>query len=631
MCGILGGWYLNFDKKDVSRIEEAMNLLKNRGPNDQSYEHFSNLNGNIILGHTRLSIIDLSKGGNQPMHSSNGRYSIIFNGEIYNYKELRQKLMTLGYSFSTESDTEVLLNAWTHWKEACLQQLIGMFAFVVYDKKLNLLTCVRDSFGIKPFFYSLNQNQFVFASTIQALIKMRDTRPKANIQRSYDYLVYADYDSQEQSFIDGVKHLLPGQLVTYNLNTNSLSKPKKWWEFSINPQYAMLNFKDASEAVRELFLQNVALHLRSDVPLGAALSGGIDSSAIVCAMRHIEPDLPIHTFSFTANQKDISEEKWVDIINGYINAIPHKVYATEQDLAQDLDDMIDAQGEPFGSTSIYAQYKVFKLAKENNIIVTLDGQGADELLAGYQGYPTQRILSLIEHKKLLHCLKFINHWQKWPNRSYIKGILHLSRALMPDQISSLTYFLKNNGAIPAWINKELIHSANTITNPPLYEKEPEFKGKRVIEMLHYALTQKGLPELLRHGDRNSMRFSIESRVPFLTLPLANLLLSLPEHYLISEQGETKSVFREAMRGIVPDSILNRRDKIGFATPEKDWLFKIAPVVREWLLESQGIELLKSDKLLKEFDNIIAGKKPFSWQLWRWINFTRWHNKMIQGS
>lgn len=630
MCGILGGWLSKIDESDTNKIMQAMASLKNRGPNDQNYEIFNNeQHGQVFLGHTRLSIIDLSNGGHQPMHSEDKRFLIVFNGEIYNYKELRYELTQQGYSFRSDSDTEVLLKAWIHWGSSCLERLVGMFAFVVYDKSKNTLTCVRDAFGIKPFFYHVDDKSFIFASTIQALLKLRKTSPQVNIQRCYDYLVYADYDSQEQSFIDGVRHLLPGQLMIFNLETSSLSEAKTWWRPSSPPQKNQLSFKAAAEEVRDLFLANISLHLRSDVPLGAALSGGIDSSAVVCAMRHIERDAPIHTFSFIADNKSLSEECWVDQINHHVQAIPHKIAANGQDLTNDLDDMIKSQGEPFGSTSIYAQYRVFKLAKEHGITVTLDGQGADELLAGYQGYPTQRIASLLEQGKFIQAAQFIHQWQKWPNRGLKKGLLHLAQSILPNDLLHLTNHFRGIKPMPDWFDEHYLMDHHIKTKFNNIKKETQFKGNRVIEMLGLSLQQKGLPELLRHGDRNSMRFSIESRVPFLTIPMANLLLSLPEHYLISNSGETKSVFREAMRDLVPDSVLNRRDKIGFATPEKDWLFNMAPHIRAWLEDSRDIPFLQSKVLLNHFDAVISGKKLFTNQLWRWINFTRWHRHIIQ--
>ena len=627
MCGILGGWLLDPQASFVTDISAAMHALKHRGPDAQHYEIFNaQKKGQILFGHTRLSIIDLSLAGQQPMQTSDGRYTIVFNGEIYNYRELRHQLHQMGYHFHSNSDTEVLLTAWQEWGSSCLQHLLGMFTFVIYDKQAQTLTSVRDAFGIKPFFYTNAPGRFLFASEQRALLTLNGKKPTINWQRSYDYLVHGDYDSQDQTFFQDVWHLLPGQMMVFDLTTATLSTPVSWWTPNTTER-SDLTFSDATELLRKQFLQNIRLHLRSDVPLGAALSGGIDSSAVVCAMRYIEPEIPIHTFSYIAQGSDVSEEHWIDCVNDHIHAVPHKLIATAEELTYDLDDMILAQGEPFGSTSIYAQYRVYKLAKESGITVTLDGQGADELLAGYHGYPGERLLSLLEQRNLLSTLKFASNWGRWPGRSYKKAWMHLGSILLPDSIYNQTLRFVGINSSPNWLNIKLLKDAGVSLREIRIHKDPNNKGRRVVEKLASSLQQKGLSELLRHGDRDSMRFSVESRVPFLTLPMADLLLSLPENYLISNSGETKSVFRAAMRGIVPDEILDRRDKIGFATPEKDWLLSIAPTARNWLQDSENVPFLNRDALLANFDAVVKGKAPFGLHVWRWINFVRWHQQL----
>jgi asparagine synthase (glutamine-hydrolysing) len=557
------------------------------------------------------------------MHSDDGRFVIVFNGEIYNYRELRAELSREGHPFHTDSDTEVLLAAWRVWGRTCLPRLLGMFAFVVFDRNKQVLTCVRDAFGIKPFFYSCDDGEFLFASEMNALLGLRSTAPSISWQRSYDYLTQADYDSQEQSFMEGVKHLMPGCIMEFDLPAQNLSTQAKWWQPSIQER-ADLSFKQAAEQVREQFLQNIRLHLRSDVPLGAALSGGIDSSAVVCAMRHLVPDAPIYTFSYIARGSPTSEECWVDRVNAYTGAHGFKVEATGAELAQDLDDLIAAQGEPFGSTSIYAQYRVFKLAKESGITVTLDGQGADELLAGYNGHPSLRMKSLIDGGHYVRAFAFADSWRKWPGRNSSTAIKSLGSALLPERLHGLLKSrMHKERYMPPWLDIDLLREAGVRLGPSAVAYGDETKGRSVVGHLASSLQHRGLPELLRHGDRNSMRFSIESRVPFLTIPLADLLLSLPEEYLISQRGETKSVFRAAMRGIVPDDVLDRRDKIGFETPEKVWLLGMSPIVRGWLEEGADVPFLNKKALLNNFDLVAEGKAPFSWQLWRWINFVRW--------
>lgn len=627
MCGITGGWW----RLGVSGIQEgvcaALASMRERGPDDQGYEVEAAAQGVVALGHTRLSIIDLTPGGHQPMHSSDRAVSIVFNGEIYNYRELRKELKALGHSFTSDSDTEVLLSAWRQWGRACLPRLVGMFAFVVLDRGQGTLTCVRDAFGIKPFYYTLEQGNFLFASEIPAIKALKQEKVRLDWQRAYDYLVHADYDSGPRTFLEGVLHLLPGHVLTFDTRSGRLSAAEHWWQPTIVERQDM-SFAAAAELLRERFLESIRLHLRSDVPLGAALSGGVDSSAVVCAMRHIEPELPINTFSYIARGSAVSEESWVDMINRHVGATPHKVVVTPGELAQDVDDMIRAQGEPFGSTSIYAQYRVFKLAKENGVTVTLDGQGADEMLAGYAGYPGQRLRSLIEKGRLGEAWDFLNQWAQWPGRSRKLGAEQLMAEYAQGPVYDALRRLSGRSDSPAWLDAGALEERGIVRRYPRQRAAPQEAGRRVVAELALSLTRRGLPALLRHGDRNSMRFSVESRVPFLTLDMADLLLSLPESFLISPQGETKHIFRAAMRGIVPDQVLNRRDKIGFSTPEQEWLSSMALTAQGWLRESSDVPFIKKDEMLKQFDRIVAGDRAFSWQAWRWINFARWHDHFL---
>lgn len=628
MCGILGVALSGRHSDGLDRrIRAGMEELKHRGPDARGVEAYTVAGELVHLGHARLSIIDLTSGGLQPMSLKSGRYTIVFNGEIYNYKELREELKQQGFQFASDSDTEVLLAAWATWGIACLPRLVGMFAFVVLDKVEGTLTCVRDAFGVKPFFYAWGSSGFQFASEAPALIALRPERTSLNWQRAYDYLVHGDYDSRPETLFEGVLHLSPGHMLVVDLAEHSVSEEIRWWVPSIKERRD-LSFEEAAEHVRESFLQSIRLHLRSDVPLGAALSGGVDSSAVVCAMRHVAPDHAIHTFSYVAAGSDANEEHWADLVNAHVGAVAHKVVVTPQELARDLDDMIRAQGEPFGSTSIYAQYRVYRLAKESGITVTLDGQGADEMLAGYNGYPGQRLRSLLETGHWGRAAQFLNAWSGWPDRSRSTG-LKLTVAEMTDgALYQVLRRLSGRQTVPAWIRSDALAQDHVSLRHPKQRPALDGRGRRVMAELAHSLSKRGLASLLRHGDRNSMRFSVESRVPFLTLEQAELLLSLPENYLISQSGETKSIFRAAMRGIVPDAILDRKDKIGFQTPEQLWLTSMAGTVREWLRADIGLPFLDQAEILREFEDIICGRKAFSWQVWRWINFIRWHQHFL---
>lgn len=625
MCGIAGGWFPGDQSRLAPRVEAALHAMRLRGPDDQGYEFITHSSGTVVLGHTRLSIIDLSPAGHQPMHTPSGRFSIVFNGEIYNYLELRTELKNLGVHFKTNSDTEVLLAAWEHWGEGSLKRLIGMFAFAVFDQELATLTCVRDGFGIKPLFITREGRNFAFASELSAVAALKQKKVELDWQRSYDYLVHGDYDSGSRTFFSDVTHLLPGHAITLDLRSGLLRESTRWWSPSVTK--SSITFQDATEQLREKFLNNVRLHLRSDVALGAALSGGLDSSAVVCAIHHVEPDLPIKTFSYIAKDSPLSEENWVDQVNAATRATAHKILVHPQEMVADLDDMIRAQGEPFGGTSIYAQYRVFRAARDQGVTVTLDGQGADELLAGYSGYPGQRLLSLLDEGKLTQAISFLHNWSAWPGRSRMAGLKRLIGELASGS-PAYDHLRRWNGEndLPNWLDADVLRAGNVKTGFLPKKQSKNDNGRRVAAALREALTANGLPALLRHADRNSMRFSVESRVPFLTTDLAEFVLTLPEEYLISNQGETKHIFRAAMRGIVPDEILDRRDKIGFATPEADWLRLLLPTMRQWLQEDLKLPFIKHQTLLKAFEAAVKGTQQKPSQVWRWINFYRWYTQ-----
>lgn len=622
MCGVIGGFDSTFKADLELRMKKGMSQLQNRGPDGYGLDCFDVSGKAVYLGHTRLSIIDLTQSGHQPMSGQDGRYTIVFNGEIYNYKELREELKAKGCVFISDSDTEVLLIAWETWGDACLTRLVGMFAFAVLDRSNNELTCVRDAFGIKPFFYSHENESFLFASDVRALLALKPVNPQVNWQRAYDYLVHGLYDSNEETFFDGVMQLKPGHKLVINLNEKKACTPERWWKPQI-AERSDLSFEEAVQRVRENFLHSVRLHLRSDVPIGAALSGGLDSSAVVCAMRHVAPDQPIHTFSYIAAGSPVNEEKWVDIVNGHVGAHAHKMVVTPQELAHDLDSMIRAQGEPFGSMSIYAQYRVYQLAKENGITVTLDGQGADEMLGGYIGFPGERVRSLLDMRHPLEAFEFLGQWTQWPGRTMSMGVKAALAELTTGMPHELMRGVAGMNKTPEWIDGQKAAEMGILSRVERFRSGSEAKGRRMIAQMKNMLIRHGLPGLLRHGDRNSMQFSVESRVPFLTIDQVEFSLSLPENYLVSDKGETKYVFRRAMEGIVPDEILLRKDKIGFEPPERDWLISIADQAREWLREDLKIPFIRHEILLAEFEDVIAGRRPFSWQVWRWINFYRW--------
>jgi asparagine synthase (glutamine-hydrolysing) len=633
MCGIAG--LVHYDRSPIN--SELLNIigksLRERGPDDFGFLGYATnkpvkitrqaeeLQGYpIALLHRRLSILDLSEGGRQPMDTVDGRYHIVFNGEIYNYIEIRDTLKAKGYHFRTTSDTEVLLNGYAHWGKDILNHLVGMFAFAILDIELQKLFLARDFFGIKPLYYVSNHGRFGFASEIKALLELPGMSRKVEGQSLYDYLTCGMTDHGDRTLFADIKQIPAAHYIEVDVSNCQEIKPIRYWQLELN-HYQDLSFDQAASQLRELFLDSIALHLRSDVPVGAALSGGIDSSSIVAAMRYLEPKLEIHTFSYVADDPAINEEHWVDIMGQHANTVVHKVRATPDELVADLDYLISVQDEPFGSTSIYAQHRVFRLAHETGIKVMLDGQGADELLGGYRSYLSSRLESLTRQKKWLNALIFLHRSSQLPD----VNILEIgAKNLLPSQVKRLLISLQHRQPSTDWLNRSWF-AERGIGSTVLWQGE----GKDVLrDRLYQTLHQTSVPMLLRYEDRNSMAHSLESRVPFLTPTLASFVFSLPESYIIDDKGVTKSIFRQAMRGIVPDTILDRQDKIGFATPEKKWLTALSPWVEKTLQSdiARQIPVLNIEAVQKEWENVLQDNKVFNFRIWRWVNLIHWADK-----
>ena len=639
MCGIFG-WIPTQKSASRSPVPVAHALtaaLRHRGPNDAGFLVFPAADlfrpideaapsdgapFALLLGQTRLSIIDLSPAGHQPMRSPDGRYTLVYNGEIYNYRELRQELEHQGCRFRTATDTEVLLQALMAWGRAALPRLTGMFAFALFDARRRSLFCARDCFGIKPFYWYSGETGFCFASEVPALLKFPGVPRKVDGASAYQYLCYGQYDVGAATMLAGVHALPPAHCAEIFLDTPDVVETERWWQPEI-ADACTLPVEDAAEHLRHLFLDSVRLHLRSDVPLGIALSGGIDSSAITCVVRHLESDAALHTFSFIAAGSDVSEERWATLVAEKTGVIRHVVTVEPRELAEDMDALLLAQGEPFGSTSIYAQYRVFRLARECGVTVTLDGQGADELLAGYQGYPGQRMASLLRRGRLVAAARFLRAASGWPGRSASYILQRTFDEFVPAPLLRQALRLVGRNPRPAWLDMPRLAGEGVALLPRNLRQKLFSSPNKVKQKLATQLVWNGLPQLLRHGDRNSMAHSIESRVPFLTREMAEFCLSLPEHYLVDETGRSKSVFRRAMRGLVPDAVLDRRDKIGFATPERQWLTTLAPWVDATLSGGASVPYMRLDAARRQWRAIQDGRAPFSWSVWRWLNYTRW--------
>ena len=629
MCGFLGWYGCEGPTFESALLESLRTCLRHRGPDDEGLHwgerssQSPEMAGAMVreaMVHNRLSVIDLSECGHQPMYSEDGRYSIVYNGEIYNYQELRAELETLGHSFRSHSDTEVLLRCYLQWGRNCLERLVGMFAFAVLDLWEGQLFLARDFFGIKPLYYTRWRGGIAFASEIKALLKLPGVDRTANAQRVYQYLRFGVSDHGGDTLFAGIQQLPAAHWIQFGAGAAHAAEPVRYWNLDAQERID-LSFAEAAGRLRELFLDSVRLHLRSDVPVGAALSGGIDSSSIVMAMRLLEPQLEIHSFSFIAEDAAISEERWVDVIGKTARARVHKVRASAEELVRDLDPLIRIQDEPFGSTSIYAQYRVFRRASEAGIKVMLDGQGADELLAGYRPYLAARAASLVRQRRWQELLQFVGIAGREPGMSAtFLAMLSLGH-LIPPRVQGALRLITGQGGTPRWLKEDWFQARNVSAGSLGYTEGDDVLRNQLIR----STSETSLPHLLRYEDRNSMAWSIESRVPFLTPQLARFLFALPEEYHIGRDGTSKAVFRAAMRGIVPDSVLDRRDKIGFATPELDWVRAIEPFVQATLASEAAGRCPFIDRAAarKEWERVSAGEQPYKFHVWRWLNMVRW--------
>jgi asparagine synthase (glutamine-hydrolysing) len=629
MCGISGIIFNSTNCIEADTCASVFRALKHRGPDDNGWIAYSSekqliqgksprriSNARFVFFHTRLSIIDLSEAGRQPMLTDDGALSITYNGEIYNYLELKNELKQEGYRFTTQTDTEVLLNVYRCWGIEGLKRCEGMFAFALFDKRKNKIILARDFFGIKPLYFSKTKDGILFSSEIGALLKYPGISKELNHQKIYDYLRFGLTDHGNKTILDRIQQLPPAHYLEINLNNPQIATPRRYWQ--IKQKKFEGSFKEAAETIRHIFLKNVERHLRTDVPFGAALSGGIDSSAIVMAVRHLEPDADINTFSYIAEGKK-SEEKWIDIVNNAAKTKPHKIRKTRQDLVNNLEELIQIQGEPFGTTSIFAQYSVFHAAKEAGIKVMLDGQGADEIFAGYLELTGAQLATLFRSRHFCKAMKLLHYAGKLPGNSNSLVIYNAVDCLLPTCVQKPLRKLVGKNIAPKYLNIDWFKKHGTSIRSTKYTRK-----KNVLKTILRNSFNTGLPHLLRYEDRNAMSASIESRVPFLTPSLVEFVLSLPNEYLISNDGTTKAVLREALTPLVPKEILNRRDKIGFETPEKSWLTGLGAWANETLKTvTNDIPPLNIDQAKKQWESVLAGSESYTPEIWRWINFIRW--------
>jgi asparagine synthase (glutamine-hydrolysing) len=660
MCGIAG--ILTRDGRlDLDRLHAFSRLLRHRGPDDEGIAVFDPDQGvSLTLGgvdtpddayksplryapgrsearggavrrpaearfrvglvNRRLSILDLSPAGHGPMCDAEGECWITYNGEIYNYVELRADLEAQGERFQSGTDTEVALAAYRRYGHACLERLNGMFAFAIWDTRRRELFCARDRFGEKPFYYQWNGRELAFASEPKALVLTQTTRPRARLQAVYDLLALDWVDHQASSFFEGLWQLPAGHFMVVGESGFSV---RRWW--GIDPERrASGTPADWEHEFRELFTDAVSIRLRADVEVGSCLSGGLDSSAVVTTATRLAAR-PLHAFTCAYDEGPAFDERpYVRAVVEATGATSHVVVPDGHDFWVCFDRITRTQDEPTAGPGLYSQWKVMELAHRAGLKVLLDGQGGDETLAGYFRYLPVRLRDLLAAGRFGAFLAMLGP---------VSDRLGLTTTLAltvepwlprgPVALLRRQYGEGKDRVISGTLRAARGRDAYETLRPP--REFPTYLSNQ----LAFDTLQRLLPSLLRYEDRNSMAFSIETRLPFLDHRLVELAFSLPDDQKI-DGVTTKAILRRSLADRVPRRVLERRDKMGFETPVDTWLRAREPrELRRRLTHTGPLhEWVDPAVVREELEDYLAGRRAIGLQIWRWLSLESWARAFV---
>lgn len=580
----------------------------------------------IALAHRRLSILDLSTAASQPMRSPDGRAVLVFNGEIYNFVELRDELRASGVAFRTTSDSEVLLAAYRHWGPDCVRRLNGMFAFVIWDAERQQIFVARDRFGEKPLFHArLPRGGRAFASEMKALFAHPELAPSANERIVAKFAAGAYYEDGEETMFEGVLRVPPAHALLVAPDGAILKQWRYWIPDYENVQEG-LSVEAATEGFLARFQESIRKRLRSDVPIGTSLSGGLDSSMIVCSLAGARAaGTPFRQDAFSARFDDdptLSEGEYIDLVARTAGVHAHAVAPSPEGLMAECRRLHWHQEEPFLSASIYLQWCVARLAREHRTTVLLDGQGADELLGGYQFYFPSHQLDLVDRGRPLELL--------WTTALFNARLKRASRRFA----DSRRRFNEEVGMSLRRAWSLIGRPTGSVFHGPWDVGLPAAKpGQRLRRIMAEALQYSSLPTLLRYADRNAMAFGREGRLPFLDYDLVDYCISLPDSAFV-RNGWQKYVLRRAGEGLLPRRVQWRADKVGYAAPLDVWM---RGRLKDWAWErlhaadlaacpgydAGGLEALWADHQ--------AGRANNSWALWRWISLGEWLAMLREGA
>jgi len=651
MCGI-AGLYHRDERVDLGRLHRMSRLLRHRGPDDEGIllldpkaGEWMTLGGadtpsavfasphRFAPGHSspgasgdarftvgllnrRLAIVDLSPAGHGPMCDADATSWITYNGEVYNFVELRQELEGMGERFVGGSDTEVVLAAYRRWGRDCLSRFNGMFAFAIWDGRRRELFCARDRFGVKPFYYQWDGRSFAFASEPPALVLTQSRRPAARLGAVRDLLALDWVDHEAETFFEGLWQLPAAHCLVVGVNSFGVHR---WW--TLDPTRRAPGGDHAAEFA-ERFTDAVRLRLRADVEVGSCLSGGLDSSAVVTTASRLA-NRPIHAFTCAYDEGPAFDER------PYVRAVVEASGARSDVVVPNGGDFWDAferitgsQGEPTAGPGLYSQWKVMELAHGARLKVLLDGQGGDETLAGYPRYLPARLRDAIVSSDIADLARL---WGATARRLGVATALALT--LEPWLPSALIAPLRRRfgQGKDRVLGPALDRVRGNVRPTPPREFPTELKRSLAFDTL-----QRLLPSLLRYEDRNSMAFSIETRLPFLDYRLVEFVFSLPDDALLGSDGTSKVILRRALADRIPKPVLDRRDKMGFETPTDLWLRgRFAGEVRRRLLAPGPLhEWLELEVLRDTLDDWLEGRRDIGLQVWRWLSLESWMRRFI---
>lgn len=633
MCGIAG--IVAPNGVQPAPLECMSDALEHRGPDGTGYLLYRPgagisvaasiddpaLTGEEIatvgFGHKRLSIIDLTDASDQPMVDPGGRHALIYNGELYNYIELRRELEGLAHAFRTDGDTEVVLTAYREWGPECVRRFVGMWAFAVLDLDRNSLFLSRDRFGIKPLFYSVAGGALHFGSEIKALLASDRVPVQPNHSAVRRFLATARVDDAEESFFRGIFRIPPAHSALVPLDSPSSVRPARYWSSPSQAYGATVH--EAAEEFAAILHDAVRVHARADVPVGTCLSGGLDSSAIVCVADRLRdraevPQYAHRGFGYVPQDRVLSERHYMEAVAERASLRMTYVEAPAERVVEILPLIASQQDEPFGTASIVVQWFVFEAARRAGIKVMLDGQGADEVLGGYHSYLAKLARGLLRQWRLLRYARFASEHQRLLGRA----------PLAPrDAVISAVPVLRRLGAV----RPSALPPGVALMSPAMRGRwrsidDGSLPAGAVNEILAHA-TAHQLPALLRFEDRNSMAHSIEARVPFLDHRLVEFAFRLPGEYKI-RGAETKHILRRALGGILPAPVLDRRDKVGFR-PDPGITWRFAAIHRDALL-ADGTEFEERWFDRSALERLVDGSDRSSeaeFALWRVISTKLW--------